>query len=51
MIELRMFFLIDVVAEVCKESKELPSRTKRMSIKIGPSNFATRKKKNENHYI
>jgi len=22
-----------------------------MSIKIGPSNFATRKKKNENHYI
>ncbi|XP_062105603.1 uncharacterized protein LOC133817194 [Humulus lupulus] len=29
----------------CKESEEISTRTKRMSIEIGPSNFASRKKK------
>ncbi|XP_020203752.1 protein FAM133A [Cajanus cajan] len=42
--------IIDGAAdEHCKESEELSSRTKRMSIEIGPSSFATRKKKSKNH--
>ncbi|KAG5107328.1 hypothetical protein JHK84_044235 [Glycine max] len=44
-------FLIDGdAAEDCKESEELSSRTKRMSIEIGPSSFATRKKKSKKNY-
>ncbi|CAL0323047.1 unnamed protein product [Lupinus luteus] len=41
--------VIDAVAdEDCKEeSEELSSRTKRMSIEIGPSSFASRKKKSK----
>ncbi|KAF7819499.1 surfeit locus protein 2 [Senna tora] len=31
----------------CKDSEELSSRTKRMSIEIGPSSFASRKKKSK----
>ncbi|CAJ2669673.1 unnamed protein product [Trifolium pratense] len=31
----------------CKESEELSTRTKRMSIEIGPSSFASRKKKSK----
>lgn len=38
-------------AEDCKETEELSSRTKRMSIEIGPSSFATRKKKSKKHHI
>ncbi|KAK7395819.1 hypothetical protein VNO78_16390 [Psophocarpus tetragonolobus] len=37
-------------AEDCKESEELSSRTKRMSIEIGPSSFASRKKKNKKNH-
>ncbi|KAG4951328.1 hypothetical protein JHK85_045195 [Glycine max] len=37
-------------AEDCKESDELSSRTKRMSIEIGPSSFATRKKKSKKNH-
>lgn len=38
--------VIDGVAdEVCKESEELSSSTKRLSIEVGPSSFASRKKK------
>ncbi|MED6195559.1 hypothetical protein PIB30_038983 [Stylosanthes scabra] len=33
--------------EGCRESEELSSRTKRMSIEVGPSNFASRKKKSK----
>ncbi|GAU29018.1 hypothetical protein TSUD_165360 [Trifolium subterraneum] len=33
--------------EDCKESEELSTRTKRMSIEIGPSSFASRKKKSK----
>ncbi|KAJ9152838.1 hypothetical protein P3X46_026353 [Hevea brasiliensis] len=35
----------DIVEENGKESEELSKRTKRMSIEIGPSSFASRKKK------
>ncbi|BAT81164.1 hypothetical protein VIGAN_03083000 [Vigna angularis var. angularis] len=38
------------VVEDCKESEELSSRTKRMSIEIGPSSFATRKKKSKSQH-
>ncbi|XP_057720601.1 uncharacterized protein LOC130935063 [Arachis stenosperma] len=33
--------------EGCRESEELSSRTKRMSIEVGPSSFASRKKKSK----
>ncbi|XP_027347549.1 surfeit locus protein 2 [Abrus precatorius] len=36
--------------EDCKMSEELSSRTKRMSIEIGPSSFATRKKKSKKNH-
>ncbi|XP_014505098.1 protein FAM133A [Vigna radiata var. radiata] len=36
--------------EDCEESEELSSRTKRMSIEIGPSSFATRKKKSKSQH-
>ncbi|XP_058739426.1 uncharacterized protein LOC131611413 [Vicia villosa] len=40
--------VIDGVADGdCNESEELSSRTKRMSIEIGPSSFASRKKKSK----
>ncbi|RDX57965.1 hypothetical protein CR513_62754 [Mucuna pruriens] len=40
----------DAAGEDCKESEELSSRTKRMSIEIGPSSFATRKKKSKKNH-
>lgn len=40
--------VIDGDADVdCKESEELSSRTKRLSIEVGPSSFASRKKKSK----
>nr|AFK39554.1 unknown [Lotus japonicus] len=36
--------------EDCKESEELSSRTKRMSIEVGPSSFASRKKKSKKNH-
>ncbi|TKY63178.1 Surfeit locus protein 2 [Spatholobus suberectus] len=42
--------VIDGAGEDCKESEELTSRTKRMSIEIGPSSFATRKKKSKKNH-
>ncbi|KAK7293511.1 hypothetical protein RJT34_16378 [Clitoria ternatea] len=36
--------------EDCKESEELSLRTKRMSIEIGPSSFASRKKKSKKNH-
>ncbi|XP_031260180.1 uncharacterized protein LOC116118334, partial [Pistacia vera] len=38
-------FLYGVVEDGTRESEELSARTKRMSIEIGPSSFASRKKK------
>ncbi|KAL2320187.1 hypothetical protein Fmac_029156 [Flemingia macrophylla] len=38
------------VDEDCKETEELSSRTKRMSLEIGPSSFATRKKKSKKNH-
>ncbi|KAJ7970744.1 Surfeit locus 2 [Quillaja saponaria] len=43
-LKLLAFFSSDA-AEGSKESEELSVRTKRMSIEIGPSSFASRKKK------
>ncbi|XP_061365126.1 uncharacterized protein LOC133308520 [Gastrolobium bilobum] len=37
-------------AEDCKESEELSLSTKRMSIEIGPSSFASRKKKSKKNH-
>ncbi|KAE9599503.1 hypothetical protein Lal_00039479 [Lupinus albus] len=43
--------VIDAIAdEDCIESEELLSRTKRMSIEIGPSSFASRKKKTKKNH-
>ncbi|XAR51927.1 hypothetical protein NMG60_11006732 [Bertholletia excelsa] len=45
---LRIFLSPDVATEDSKEdAKDLSKRTKRMSIEIGPSSFASRKKKNK----